>query len=95
MERQLVEVEVARPMAKRPRWPDSTPHYIHVSISMIQSATMPPVHKFALVVLTLLSASGQGTSFVPATSTTADSHHAVGRRAASRLEFQSDGNNYA
>ena len=60
---------------------------------MIQSA-MPPVHKFALVVLTLLSASGQGTSFVPAT-TTADSHHAAGRRAASRLEVQSDDNNYA
>lgn len=55
---------------------------------------MPTVHKLALAVLTLLSASGQGTSFVPTTTSAADSHH-TSTRAASRLKFQSDDNNYA
>ena len=46
---------------------------------------MPSASSFALIALTLLSASGQGTSFVPATSPA---------RAATRLLFQSDDDNY-
>ena len=86
--------EVARPAPKAEGEQGKTPQNIDSNYSSDKYPTaMPPVHKFALVVLTLLSASGQGNSFVP-TTTSADSHH-HNSRAASRLEFQSDDNNYA
>ena len=85
---------MARPAPKAEGEQDKTPQNIDSNYSSAKYLTaMPSVHKFALVALTLLSASGQGNSFVP-TTTSADSHH-HNTRAASRLEFQSDDNNYA